>query len=118
MGGQDGQNIVGTPGDDRGLKTERRVYRPYGTSYPTFTLAGNVDGPVSKGWIGERFDADASLQYLNARTYDPDVLMFLEPDWWEVTEPGVGTNCHANAGGDPANWGGSGANLGPPQVRA
>ena len=54
MGGQDGQNIVGTPGDDRGLRTERRVYRPYGTSIPTFTLAGNLDGAVSKGWIGER----------------------------------------------------------------
>ena len=49
-----GQDIVGTSGDDRGLKTERRVYRPYGTSIPTFTLAGNLDGAVSKGWIGER----------------------------------------------------------------
>ncbi len=62
-----------------------------------------TDGAVSKGWIGERYDAEAGLQYLNARYYDPDLLMFLQPDWWEVTEPGVGTNRYAYAGGDPVN---------------
>jgi RHS repeat-associated protein len=85
------------------LTTERRVYRPYGTSFPTFTLAGNVDGPVSKGWIGERYDADAGLQYLNARYYDPELGMFTQPDWWEVTQAGVGTNRYSYAGGDPVN---------------
>lgn len=29
--------------------------------------------------------------------------MFLQPDWWEVTEPGVGTNRYAYSMGDPVN---------------
>ena len=47
--------------------------------------------------------ADAGLLYLNARYYDPQLAMFIQPDWWEVTEPGVGTNRYAYAGGDPVN---------------
>ncbi|MFA9230045.1 MAG: RHS repeat-associated core domain-containing protein [Microgenomates group bacterium] len=34
----------------------------------------------TKGWIGERFDADAGLQYRCARYYDPQLGMFLQPD--------------------------------------
>ncbi|NBZ90083.1 polymorphic toxin-type HINT domain-containing protein, partial [Stagnihabitans tardus] len=59
--------------------------------------------PESHGYIGERLDADAGLQYLNARYYDPKLAMFIQPDWWEVTQPGVGTNRYAYAGGDPVN---------------
>ena len=33
--------------------------------------------PETKGWIGERSDADAGLQYLNARYYDPELSLFL-----------------------------------------
>jgi hypothetical protein len=29
--------------------------------------------------------------------------MFLQPDWWEVTQAGVGTNRYGYAGGDPVN---------------
>lgn len=29
--------------------------------------------------------------------------MFLQPDWWEVTKPGVGTNRYAYSFGDPVN---------------
>ena len=47
--------------------------------------------------------ADAGLLYLNARYFDPQLAMFTQPDWWEVTEPGVGTNRYAYAGGDPVN---------------
>ena len=68
-----------------------------------FSLANAVDGVVSKGWTPERFDAEAGLQYLNARYYDPELAMFVQPDWWEVTEPGVGTNRYSYAGGDPVN---------------
>jgi RHS repeat-associated protein len=57
----------------------------------------------TKGFIGERFDADAGLQYLNARYFDPKLGMFLQPDWWEVTQAGVGTNRYGYAGGDPVN---------------
>ena len=38
--------------------------------------------------------------FLNARYMDPQLGMFLQPDWWEVTAAGVGTNRYANAGGD------------------
>ena len=87
-------------------------------SYPTFTLAGNVDGAVSKGWIGERYDAEAGLQYLNARYYDPDLAMFIQPDWWEVTQAGVGTNRYAYAGGDPVNMSDANGNFVPALIVA
>jgi len=83
-----------------GMRTETSSYRPYGEqSEGTYAL--NV--PEAKGYIGERFDADAGLQYLNARYYDPRLGMFLQPDWWEVTEKGVGTNRYSYAAGDPIN---------------
>jgi RHS repeat-associated protein len=47
--------------------------------------------PESKGWLGERFDPETGLQYLNARYYDPELGMFIQPDWFEVTQRGVGT---------------------------
>ena len=59
--------------------------------------------PETKGFIGERFDADAGLQYLNARYYDPKLAMFIQPDWFEVTKAGVGTNRYAYSLNDPVN---------------
>jgi RHS repeat-associated protein len=55
--------------------------------------------------IGERFDPETGLQYLNARYYDPGMGMGMgiQPDWWEVTKPGVGTNRYAYSFGDPVN---------------
>ena len=65
-------------------------------------------------YIGECFDPEAGLisagktvprtvlpASLNARYYDPKLAMFTQPDWREVTQPGVGTNRYAYAGGDP-----------------
>lgn len=84
-----------------GLKAERAVYRPYGeesaTAFDLTTL------PETKGYIGERFDADAGLMVLNARYYDPKLGLFIQPDWWEVTRAGVGTNRYGYAFGDPVN---------------
>ncbi len=57
----------------------------------------------TKGFIGERYDADAGLQYLNARYYDPELGLFIQPDWFEVTERGVGTNRYSYAFNDPIN---------------
>ena len=57
----------------------------------------------TKGFIGERFDDGSGLQYLNARYYDPRLGMFLQPDWWEVTGPGVGTNRYSYSFNDPVN---------------
>ena len=74
--------------------------------------------PESRGYIGERLDAEAGLQYLNARYYDPRLGMFIQPDWWEVTKPGVGTNRYAYAGGDPVNGIDPGGNQATPAGQA
>ncbi len=84
-----------------GLKIERSVYRPFGEK--SGWVQAGTDPAETKGFIGERFDADAGLQYLNARYYDPELGMFIQPDWWEVQVPGVGTNRYAYAGNDPVN---------------
>ncbi|MCB2127824.1 MAG: RHS repeat-associated core domain-containing protein, partial [Rhodobacteraceae bacterium] len=57
----------------------------------------------TKGFIGERYDDASGLQYLNARYYDPRLAMFIQPDWWEVTWAGVGTNRYAYSFNDPVN---------------
>ena len=64
----------------------------------------------SKGYIGERYDGSAALLYLNARYYDPTLNLFTSPDWFEVTQPGVGTNRYMYAGGDPVNLSDPGGN--------
>jgi RHS repeat-associated protein len=79
-------------------------YGPYGMP---LTGAG-LSAPPSKGYIGERFDAETGLQYLHARYYDPDLGRFLSPDTWDPTLPGVDINRYAYAGNDPVN--GSDAN--------
>jgi RHS repeat-associated protein len=84
-----------------GAKIEAAVYKPFGEQSEWVT-PGNA-APETKGWIGERYDADAGLQYLNARYYDPALGMFLQPDWFEVTKVGVGTNRFSYCGGDPVN---------------
>ncbi|GHC65440.1 hypothetical protein GCM10007315_32560 [Gemmobacter tilapiae] len=76
---------------------ESSIYKPYGEQ----SEWGDAGPDESKGWIGERYDADAGLQYLNARYYDPQLGLFLQPDWFEVTE--AGTNRFAYAYDDPVN---------------
>jgi RHS repeat-associated protein len=84
-----------------GLKAERALFRPFGEESSTrFDLSTAVE---TKGFIGERFDGDAGLQYLNARYYDPKLAMFIQPDWWEVTRAGVGTNRYSYSFNDPVN---------------
>jgi RHS repeat-associated protein len=87
--------------DASGARVESAVYKPFGeqTEFVTPGLAA----PESKGWIGERYDADAGLQYLNARYYDPVLGIFLQPDWFEVLKPGVGTNRFSYSFNDPVN---------------
>lgn len=80
---------------------ERSVFRPYGEAIAT-DFAPAV-ASESKGYIGERYDGDAGLQYLNARYYDPKLGMFIQPDWWEVMKPGVGNNRYSYSFGDPVN---------------
>ena len=87
---RDGLSSVRAITDAAGVKVESALYKPFGER-SEWVLPGNV-APETKGWIGERYDADAGLQYLNARTYDPALSLFPQPDWFEVTKAGVGTN--------------------------
>ncbi|WP_350157997.1 RHS repeat-associated core domain-containing protein [Roseovarius indicus] len=85
-----------------GERAERRSYHPFGKisweDADDITLTGE-----DKGFIGERYDEDAGLQYLNARYYDPELALFIHPDWFPVTEQGVGTNRYSYSFNDPAN---------------
>ena len=58
---------------------------------------------MNYSFIHERFYAEAELMYLNARYYDPTLGLFLQPDWFEVTKQGVGTNRYAYSANDPVN---------------
>ena len=60
-------------------------------------------GPRKPAERGERYDDASGLQYLNARYYDPRLGMFIQPDWWEVTKKGVGTNRYSYSFNDPVN---------------
>ncbi len=71
-----------------GTAEAKRTYRPFG-EVEEYAAPGT---PEAKAYIGERFDRDAGLSYLNARYYDPELAKFIQPDWFEVTQPGVGTN--------------------------
>src|SRR5690606_17905780 len=90
----DGLGSVRAVTDEAGAAVERTAYRPFGEEV---ALALPLALPETKGFIGERYDEAAGLQYRNARYYDPRLGMFLQPDWWEVTEPGVGTNRYSYA---------------------
>jgi len=50
----------------------------------TINLTVVPEDREDKGRTRERFDPETNLQYLNARTYDPELGMFLQSDWWEV----------------------------------
>jgi RHS repeat-associated protein len=84
-----------------GTVEKKSVYDPFGAAAHQISEPGAT--PETTTWIGERFDQDAGLQYLNARYYDPEPALFISPDWWDVTAPGVGTNRFACSGNDPVN---------------
>jgi RHS repeat-associated protein len=93
------------------VKIEAALYKPFGEQ-SEWLLPGNT-APETKGWIGERYDADAGLQYLNARYYDPELSLFLQPDWFEVTKAGVGTNRFSYCFNDPVNLSDPNGNIVP-----
>ncbi|WP_165352873.1 RHS repeat-associated core domain-containing protein [Loktanella sp. IMCC34160] len=84
-----------------GQRATRRQYRPFGEI--SWEVIEQVTADEAHGFIGERFDEGAGLQYLNARYYDPELGLFLQPDWFEVTKAGVGTNRYAYSFNDPVN---------------
>ncbi|MDF1586088.1 RHS repeat-associated core domain-containing protein [Marinimicrococcus flavescens] len=91
--------------DEAGVRVQRSHYLPYGDRSGALTVseAGGPAQPESKGYIGERDDPDTGLLYLNARYMDPLLGRFIQPDWWDPTEEGVGTNRYAYAFNDPVN---------------
>jgi RHS repeat-associated protein len=58
---------------------------------------------MNRGFIGQYFDRDAGLLYLNARYMDPRLGLFTSPDWLDPPIPGVGTNRYAYSANDPVN---------------
>jgi RHS repeat-associated protein len=58
---------------------------------------------TQKNYVGERFDPETGLMYLNARYMDPTFGRFISPDDWNPTLEGVGTNRYAYAANDPIN---------------
>jgi RHS repeat-associated protein len=87
--------------DQAGVRVENHSFNPWGEKSPWLSATQTL--PETKGWIGERYDEDAGLQYLNARYYDPKLGLFLQPDWFEVKQPGVGTNRYSYSFNDPVN---------------
>lgn len=91
-------------------------YRPFGEK-----LANDKPDLLTQedtGFVGERYDAGAGLQYLNARYYDPALGLFLQPDWFEVTQKGVGTNRYSYAFNDPVNLRDPGGDKSPKTMAA
>ncbi|MGO7335779.1 RHS repeat-associated core domain-containing protein [Rhizobium leguminosarum] len=83
--------------------TNQSGYRVEQTGYAAYGEATNTTFQTKKSYIGERFDPETGLMYLNARYYDPAFGRFVSPDDWDPTKEGVGTNRYAYAGNDPVN---------------
>ena len=96
---RDGLGTVRQVTDWSGTTEEWSSYTPFGKRMQTL-LDTTFE---TKGWIGEREDPEVGLVNLNARLYDPEIGRFVSPDWWDPTQPGVGTNRYAYAGNDPIN---------------
>ncbi|TPI72109.1 RHS repeat-associated core domain-containing protein [Mesorhizobium sp. B2-8-9] len=73
------------------------------TNYATYGERLNSGFQTQKSYIGERFDPETGLLYLNARYMDPVLGRFISPDDWDPTKEGVGTNRYAYAQNDPVN---------------
>lgn len=77
---------------------KRLQHLPYGSR-----TAASANDPLTTDFLGERYDAESGLVYLNSRYYDAKRARFLSPDTADVALPGVGTNRYTYAGNDPVN---------------
>jgi RHS repeat-associated protein len=84
-----------------GARAINKHYRPYGQVSQWVT--GPAAAAEDQGFTGQRHDAGAGLIYLNARYMDPELGRFIQPDWLDPNEPGVGTNRYAYSFNDPVN---------------
>ncbi|MCO5160517.1 MAG: RHS repeat-associated core domain-containing protein [Mesorhizobium sp.] len=73
------------------------------TAYAAYGERTNASFDTQKGYIGERYDPETGLLYLNARYMDPAFGRFISPDDWDPVLEGVGTNRYAYAQNDPVN---------------
>jgi len=94
-----------------GVSEQSNTYTPFGDPDTTPLLATAI--PEEHSFIGERFDSSTGLLFLNARYYDPLLGRFLQPDWWEVRRPGVGTNRFSYSFNDPVNLSDRNGNIVP-----
>jgi len=94
-----------------GTLVKTSTYAPFGEAFDETLSLTRAD--ETKGNTCERFDADAGLQYLNARYYDPRLGLFIQPDWLDPTQPGVGTNRYSYSFNDPVNLSDPGGNFVP-----
>ena len=97
---RDHLNSIRMRTDSAGARIEAGFYWAYGE--PASTSA-NPQLTTSRRYIGEKYDGSTGLYYLNGRYGDPYLARFISPDWWDPTEPGVGTNRYAYALNDPIN---------------
>ncbi len=81
-----------------GTEVSRTTYRAYGDKGKTTGTHAE-----SKGYIGERHDAETGLLFLNARYYDPIIARTLSPDWFDPVQSGDGTNRYSYSLNDPIN---------------
>ena len=86
-----------------GVQAQVTTYQPFGEARDATEVPATLSPPEDQGYIGERFDARAELQFLNARYYDPKLSLFTSPDWLDPDIPGVGTNRFAYADNSPLN---------------
>lgn len=85
-----------------GTLAKRQHYQAFGEQIGAATGPAANDNET-KGYIGENFDAETGLLYLNARYYDPIFARFISPDWWDPWKEGVGTNRYSYSENDPVN---------------
>jgi RHS repeat-associated protein len=84
-----------------GARAINKHYRPYGQVSQWVTDPATA--AEDQGFTGQRHDAGAGLIYLNARYMDPELGRFIQPDWLDPNQPGVGTNRYAYSFNDPVN---------------
>jgi RHS repeat-associated protein len=82
-----------------GQASTKHDYGPFGQP-----LTSNGSSILNaKAYINQRYDTETGLEYLNARYYDSNLARFLNPDTFDPSQAGVGTNRYAYSGNDPIN---------------
>jgi RHS repeat-associated protein len=114
--GLDTQGSVRRLTDAAGVLYRASTYEPFGAQVETVINA--LSAPERKGYIGERTDHETGLTYLHARYYDSLLGRFLSPDWWDPTDPSVGTNRYAYSANDPINTSDPGGHDWSPEYQA